>query len=73
VSTTETVFKSRQLTVGEDGDIPTLSKDACRKDAKDQEHGTSSGPPANKVTNKIDLLVTLIHSPETNALLGEWP
>jgi len=35
--------------VAEDGDVPTLSKDARGEDTEYQEDGTRSGPPANKV------------------------
>ena len=69
----ETILISRELTIGKDRDVPTLSKDSCREDTKDQEDGTRSGPPANKVTNKVYLLVTLVLSPKANTLLSERP
>ena len=69
----ETILISRELTIGKDRDVPTLSKDSCREDTKDQEDGTCGRPPANKVANQVDLPVTIVLSPETDTLFGERP
>ena len=68
-----TALGSRRLTFAENGNVPTLSKDACGEDTKDQEDGACGGPPANNVTDHVDLLMSFVLSPETDTLLGEWP
>ena len=73
MSSEEAISKLRQLTFTENGDVPTLGKNARGEDTKDQEDGTRSSPPADKVTDQVDLLVPLVLGPETDALLREWP
>jgi len=73
MSTSGTVYAFQSLTFGEDGNVPTLGKDARGEDTKDQEDCTCGGPPANKITDKIDLLVAVALSPETDTLLAKRP